>query len=399
MHFARSQRAVLHCFIVWQLKVADLQGKCTRVHTLVRVDHRTVSDNQAEIRAFMTVRDEILRLPRTFDHYRRIGVARFLVVDNGSTDGSKEFLLAQPDCHVFVTHNSYAEAGYGVEWQHSLLDEYGMNHWCLVVDADEWFIYPGYESQALPALAVHLERSGAQGMFAFLLDMYGSGTVTESISEARASPFEASRYFDRDYAWRRRFYIPGLQRPPFPQYEVIGGPRLRLLFPFLYRHYHLLEAMWQVSYYIYLLTSRTPLPVTLRPPPTLSKIPFVRWLPGTRYQSPHATTAIKLSDVTGVLLHFKFLPDFYVRVANEVKRKEHWDGAREYARYWAKLKNNPQLSFDYAGSVTYEGSEQLVRLGLLREDQGWEQIRETAASDPRARRGEGLAPLQSVPEQ
>src|SRR5262249_47188260 len=140
--------------------MVDSRGNRTRVHTLIRMDHRIVSDNQDEIRAFMTVRNEILRLPRTFDHYRNIGVARFLVVDNGSTDGSREFLLDQPDCHVFVTHNSYAEAGCGVEWLHSLLDEYGMNRWCLVVDADEWFIYPGYEHQPLPALVRHLERSG-----------------------------------------------------------------------------------------------------------------------------------------------------------------------------------------------------------------------------------------------
>jgi glycosyltransferase involved in cell wall biosynthesis len=344
------------------------------VHTLVRIDNRTVSDRKAEIRAFMTVRNEMLRLPRTLDHCRRIGVARFLVVDNGSTDGSKEFLLAQPDCHVFVTHNSFAEAGCGVEWWNSLLDEYGMNHWCLVVDADEWFIYPGYESQPLPALATHLERSGAQGMFAFLLDMYGSDTIA-SMSEQQSSPLDVSRYFDRDYTWRRPFHIPGLERPRFPQHDVIGGPRLRLLFPFLYRHYYLLETMWQVSYFIYFLTRRTPLPVSLRPAPTLPKIPFVRWLPGTRYENNHATTPIKLSNVTGVLLHFKFLPDFQVRVANEVKRKEHWNGAREYARYWSKLKNNPLLTFHYPGSVEYEGSEQLISLGLLREDQAWRQIR------------------------
>jgi glycosyltransferase involved in cell wall biosynthesis len=360
--------------------VAHLQGNCTPVHTLVRIDRRTVGDNQAEIRAFMTVRDEILRLPRTLDHYRRIGAARFLVVDNGSTDGSKEFLLAQPDCHVFVTHNSYSEAGYGVEWQHSLLDEYGMNHWCLVVDADEWFIYPGYESQPLPALAAHLERSGAQGVFAFLLDMYGPRTIAEPVSESERSLLDACRYFDRDYAWHRRFYIPGLQRPRFPQYDVFGGPRMRLLFPFLYRHYYLLETMWHVSAYAYLLT-RTPLPVALRRAPTLPKIPFVRWLPGTRYQNPHATNPIKLSDVTGVLLHFKFLEDFYTRVSTELNRKDHrvrgiW--AEELERYSAKLRQNPALSFHYPGSIEYDGSEQLIRLGLLREDQTWKQIRGAA---------------------
>jgi hypothetical protein len=67
----------------------------------------------------MTVRDEMLRLPETHSHYRRLGVARFFVVDNASTDGTAEFVLAQPDCHVFTTTASYAESGYGVEWQHA----------------------------------------------------------------------------------------------------------------------------------------------------------------------------------------------------------------------------------------------------------------------------------------
>jgi hypothetical protein len=56
-------------------------------------------------------------------------------------------------------------------------------------------------------------------------------------------------------------------------------------------------------------------------------------------------------------------------------RKEHWDGARENARYPAKLKANPSLGFHYPGSVEYEGGEQLIRLGLLREDQVWMRIR------------------------
>jgi len=97
----------------------------------------------------MTVRDEMLRLRQKLAHHRSIGVRRFLVVDNGSTDGSREFLLAQPDCHVFLRRNSCADSRYGLEWQQTLLDEYGTNHWCLIVDADEWFIYPGYERKPL----------------------------------------------------------------------------------------------------------------------------------------------------------------------------------------------------------------------------------------------------------
>jgi hypothetical protein len=127
-------------------------------------------------------------------------------------------------------------------------------------------------------------------------------------------------------------------------------------------------------------TIRFPLPMRLRRAPFLTKIPFIRWLPGTRYVDPHATTPIRLSEITGVLLHFKFLEDFFARVKIEAIRKEHWDEASEYARYLAKLKENPSLSFQYPGNVEYEGSEQLIRLGLLREAQGWTRIR-TAGKD------------------
>jgi Glycosyl transferase family 2 len=355
-----------------------------RVHTLCRVDNRRINNNDSEIRAFMTVRDEISRLPQTIEHHRKLGVTRFFVVDNGSRDGCKEFLLAQPDCHVFTTENSHSESGYGVEWWNALLNEYGANHWCLTVDADEWFVYPGYESQPLNELAGYLERRGAQGMFAFLLDMYGSGTIAESIAEPGRSLLDACRYFDRHYAWHRRLYMPGFQGSQFPPYEVFGGPRLRMMFPALYRHYYLLQAMWLVAAYTHLLTGKTPIPRALRRTPTLWKIPFVRWRPGIRYENVHTTTPIKLSDTTGVLLHFKFLEDFYARISTELSRKEQrafgaW--AEELGRYRAKLQQDPTFGFLFAGSVEYQGSEQLVRLGLLKEDQAWKRLRGAADAE------------------
>jgi hypothetical protein len=141
----------------------------------------------------------------------------------------------------------------------------------------------------------------------------------------------------------------------------------------------MLKAIWLISGQL-----KIPLPVALRPAPTLSKIPFVRWSPGMRYPNPHETTPIKLSDVTGILLHFKLLEDFSARLNVEINRKEQWDGtslswAGESARCLAKLRSEPGLSFYYYGSVAYEDSEQLVRLGLIREDEGWKRIR-TASS-------------------
>ena len=47
--------------------------------------------------------------------YRRsIVVRRFLVVDNGSTDGSRGFLIAQSDCHLFLRRCSDADSHSGL---------------------------------------------------------------------------------------------------------------------------------------------------------------------------------------------------------------------------------------------------------------------------------------------
>src|SRR5215471_2604423 len=50
--------------------MARFEKKCTRVHTLIRTDTRAIGSDQNEIRTFLTVRNEMLRLPWTLEHYR-----------------------------------------------------------------------------------------------------------------------------------------------------------------------------------------------------------------------------------------------------------------------------------------------------------------------------------------
>jgi hypothetical protein len=48
-----------------------------------RIDARPIPERAGEIRACMVVRNEALRLASVLDHCRRLGVERFLTVDNG----------------------------------------------------------------------------------------------------------------------------------------------------------------------------------------------------------------------------------------------------------------------------------------------------------------------------
>ena len=54
-----------------------------------------------------TLRNEKVRLPFFLRYYRDLGIDHFLIIDNGSDDGSREYLAEQPDVSVWTTDASY----------------------------------------------------------------------------------------------------------------------------------------------------------------------------------------------------------------------------------------------------------------------------------------------------
>lgn len=103
-----------------------------------------------DIPLFSVQRNEMLRLPCFLEYYRKLGVTKFFFADNNSTDGSFEYLLAQPDCYVFWTKDNHNQAGAGMMWNQYLIQKYVLhNQWYLVIDADELFVYPDCETQPL----------------------------------------------------------------------------------------------------------------------------------------------------------------------------------------------------------------------------------------------------------
>ena len=149
-----------------------------------RVDTREIPYGTNEIRGFLVVRNEKLRLPSTLRHHRSLGVRRFFALDNGSTDGTLDYLCGEPDVHVFSTSSSYAESNYGLTWTNELLNAFGSGHWTLTIDADEQFIFPHYEGNTLPQFYGFLDSIGAEAVPCLLLDMY-PGVAIRDATRAR----------------------------------------------------------------------------------------------------------------------------------------------------------------------------------------------------------------------
>ena len=82
---------------------------------LSSLQDRTSSIKKSDILVFSTLRNERVRLPFFLRYYRDLGVAHFLMVDNGSDDGSREYLEEQRDVSLWSTTASYKRARFGAD--------------------------------------------------------------------------------------------------------------------------------------------------------------------------------------------------------------------------------------------------------------------------------------------
>lgn len=314
-----------------------LLGEPTGQVEIIKLDERPVPGRPGEIRCFACLRNEALRLPFFLEHHRKLGVDRFFIIDNYSNDGSREFLLSQPDCHTFHCEGNYfAENVTPPAWTNRHLNLFGDGHWCLTVDPDELLVYPHYEHVSLREFCAFLDRTGADALFVRMLDMYAKGAITRNRYKAGQSFLQGSPYFDSDPGW-----IKPLQghHPPI---QIFGGVRERVF--------------WRGRYKRGL-------------PPCLSKVPLAKWRKGKRYvASMHLISHANLSEVTGALLHFKFLTGFLKTMTEQVT--EHAEvrekGLEEHGSYVEALRKDPNLTLWNEASVRYRGSQQLVQLGLIK---------------------------------
>ena len=296
---------------------------------LERLDDRPIPPATGEIRLFTRLRNEHLRLPWLFDFYRSQGVDRFFVVDNGSDDGSRDYLLGRPDTHLYLTTDSYAVFGGGLRWLNHLLDRHGIGAWCLTVDVDEVLAYPHAEFLGLKQLTAHLDRQGAQGLFTFMLDMYAEGSLHDVAYRPGDSPLALCPCFDRAGYIHR-------EHPDFPFKMIAGG----LVSRFLYDRKQ--DGVF------------------------LHKVPLVRWQEELRYtSSTHTLYPIALAPETGVLLHFKFIADFIDRARVEAERKQYWQGAKRYTEFSRRMQAADTIDFRCDLTERFVSTAQLIELGLV----------------------------------
>lgn len=301
------------------------------------VSVRTKQIKKDDIIIFSTMRNERIRLSYFLRYYRELGVNHFIIVDNDSDDGSREFLADQPDVSIWTTAKSYKKSRFGVDWLNWLLMKYGHGHWTLTVDVDEFLVFPFSDTRSIKALTDWLDASAIPSFSAMLLDMYPKGRIDALPYRSGQDPFEIASWFDSgNYSISKNKKYANLW--------IQGGPRARAFF---------LDSPKNA--------------------PAMNKTPLVRWDRKYTYvSSTHSLLPRTLNRVydeyggekaSGCLLHAKFLDTFGAKAKEELERGQHYANSHEYKAYHAAMQENPDLWCKW--SEKYINWRQLEILGLM----------------------------------
>jgi hypothetical protein len=281
-----------------------------------------------DVAVLCVLRNEAARLPLFFEHYKKLGVDRFFMVDNDSSDGSADILLAEPRADVFHTKASFERSYFGLYWYNGLVQAYCRGHWVVMADADELLVFDGMETHDLKSLAAWLERQGTDRAYVPMIDLYTSGAIgsrKRSVSEIVAHD-----------SW---FDIKGYRTERYPAgWIFVGGPRERL-----FNTEDRNQPHWISKYPFFRATDNT----------VLFDYHFL-WPWDQEYRGPDAA-----------FLHLKILDDFVERCA--INEQEHQHAYNSHA-YWIinqRIAELTSLVATDADSRPYDGPASLIRHGLL----------------------------------
>ncbi len=207
--------------------------------------------------------DEDELLPLFMDHYCKLGVESFIIINNGSARHPSEVLTG---CDAEITYVeapfSFRAARHGMAWINEIL-ELGLCDWLLFADSDELLVYPGEDEVKLPQLLDHFDRRGETAMTALMVDVFDPGMVQDG--------------------------------------TVSSNPEDHTLFSANHNRNGGVFSRWQRRHDGY------PAPGIVSHDP--NKTPLVKGSAGLRYTNNHYVTSCTPAETSGVFRHLKLLRD------------------------------------------------------------------------------------------
>lgn len=293
-----------------------------------------VSLGPEELVVLCVVRNGAPWLPSYLRHYRQLGAAHLVFLDNGSEDETLSILTSTDDVSVFTTRLPFGR--YSVALKRWLVRRFGGRGWRLCCDVDELFEHPCSEALPLRDFLAYLNRHGFNAVTAQMLDMF-SAEPLDRIQGRNDIDLKASYplYDLADVVKTRRKYWLWMNRlGPEPVAFHRGGIRARIFG---------LDGV---------MLTKQPL---MRPVRGLNVFPY----------DEHFVTGADLADVTGLIRHYTLTSALARQVRDYTDPKSSFHVQGNYRRYGESLGRGEALSLRTDTSREYEGTRELLNAGFL----------------------------------
>lgn len=329
--------------------MADLRGRMG-----AGIEHlhgpRTVETRPGELVVLTVSRNPGPLLDPFLAHHRRLGASRFMILDNGSTDGSPESLATAADVTLFRSELPFRR--YGVALRRWLMDCVRGTGWVLYCDDDEHFDYPFSDRLPLSAFLEYLDRNRFTAVAAQMLDLFAPGPVRSPAGDPEADPAVRYPLYDLDGLLHRRdnHWLAANQVTFDQVVSHTGGMRSR----------------------VFGLHDNV-----------LTKHPLTRRGAGVRAYplNAHFVENARIADVTAVLKHYMFTAGFFRAVVEKVERAQHYAGSRKYKHILEVCRADPELTLEGPGMRRLDSVDQLLDDGFLVASQAFRRYVVTAAAD------------------
>lgn len=304
--------------------------------SLVSPPERLDQARAADVAVVAVMRNECFLLDHFLAHYRCLGVGAFLIVDNGSEDGTLEHLVAQPDVSVFTTDTPYRHSAYGVMWQEALMAHFRLGRWSLLADADELAFWTlpdaaGHVRADLPQLLRDPDFQRSEAVRLLMFDLYPKGPLSDA--QFLQSPFVEARHVDRE-----PFCEDWQGRGPWSNCETLTSAL---------RHRLMAEAGMPARRNLFVAQKYA----------LLRYHPFMKLSTGLHYIAGAKVAARDLA-----FAHFKYHAKFHAKAQKEAARGQHFNNAEEYRNYLAMQAEGGDVFYRPGVSVPLSACPRLRRI-------------------------------------
>lgn len=276
-----------------------------------------------DITALVVVKDVAVRLEMFLQHGRKIGIDRFVILDNGCGQDVLDWLAQQEDVDLYHTDDKFqtlAKDG----WINRLISLYGRNKWYFQLDSDELPAFFGMEKHNLHDVVNRLEQKGYTRARAVMLDMYAKDGLFKQCDtpEEILSEFV---YFD-PASFIDEMHVGMNVKKGGSRYRMFGDKQM------------------------------------------LTKCPLYKFGDGeividAHFQWPYEE--VKRAPYLFALLHYKYISQDLEEYMSRAKKGNFASGSRAYKAFAAAYNNHTLDTFYYEGSCRYEGESSLKELGFI----------------------------------